>query len=160
MTFGEGNHVAISLGKNAQKEGDFVDKKSGVAAPEVQMVREDGVVKAIPVAGIHRLYEREADVTQDLLDDDVVNDPVKTGVGQHLAQQDGMRPQRLESHQVTSRSIYAVINQAIDKIVAENQDCYGQGWEQDTEFVEATVELVLSEYDFEQNDVIKVIGMR
>ena len=152
--------MPISLSKNAQKDGDFVPKKSGMASPEVQMVRENGVVKAVPVDSIYRIYEQEANIEQGLADYDVVNDPVKTGVGQHLDQINrpsvGVMPQRRANIQV-SQDIYAVINQAIDKIVDDNQDCYAPGWEHDAEFISATVELVLAEYNFDRNDVYRVI---
>lgn len=156
--------MTISLSKNSQKDGDFVPKKSGMASPEVQMVRENGVVKAVPVDGIHRIYEEESDIDQGLTDYDVVNDPVKTGIGQHLDQQMG-RPSlgvpQGHSDVQASHDVYAVINQAIDKIVGDNPDCYEVGWEHDAEFISATVELVLAEYDFDRNDIYKaIIGRR
>ncbi len=154
----------MSLSKNAQKEGDFVAKKSGAASPEVQMVRENGVVKAVPVDNMYRVYEQEADLERGLTDYDVVNDPVRTGVGQHLDQQVdrpsvGSMYQKQDDVRV-SNDVYAIINQAIDKIVDDNQDCYGQGWEHDAEFISATVELVLAECDFDRNDVYKAIKRR
>ncbi len=159
--------MPVSLSKSSQKDGDYVTKKSD-APPEVQMVREDGVVKAVPVDGIHRLGGRESNFEEDLLegltDSDVVNNSEKTGFGEQLAREGQINLGGLDQHKRSdvqaTQNVYAVINQAVDAIVDEHPECYEPGWERDTEFVEATVELIISEYDFERSDVIKAIKTR
>lgn len=156
--------MPLSLSKNSSKDGDFVDKKVAGAIQETQTVRENGILKKIPVDGIHRVYSQESDF-EDLVDQSVLNSE-PSGVGMHLDQQSNRSTPRsyntdLESHRrADTINIYAVINQAIDKVIVENRDCYDKGWERDPDFVKATVDLVFKEFDFDKSEIEEAIRQR
>ena len=138
--------MAYSLTKNSSKDGEFVDKRNAAAPQEVQYIRQDGVVRAVPINGILRTYEQEVAGVEDDLD----NFLDQCGEGT-LTDEEIARPEV---------DILEVINQAVDTIVDDDADLFDQGWEDDPEFVEVVANLVLGEYEFERADIIRAIKIR
>lgn len=138
--------MPISLSKNSSKDGDFVDKRNSAAPQEVQYIKRDGVVMAVPINGILRTYDQEvAGVESDL-----GNFLDRCGSGD-LINDENERPEV---------DVFEIINQAIDKIVDDDADCFNQGWEDDPDFVEVVINLVLGEYSFELADIKRAIKNR
>jgi len=131
-----------------------------------QAVRIDGEVRHIPVAP-DSLSGYEEDLSEGLDDPNILDDPRRTGVGEHLYHDspgaalpsdgfslDGFRRQQSNSQ------LAQIINQAVNEIVAQQGDIYFMGWEQDDEFVQVTTDLVLASFDFNREEVIRAIRSR
>lgn len=153
-----------------------MEGRSGVPIPAEQLtqtVRIDGVLKRIPVgAEILRVRQEGEDadaLTEGLTDARIAYDPSRTAVGDHLAHNDpdgevSVRPvSALDDFRRTpalSDQIVDIVDQAITEVEARNRDLFISGWEQDAEFVNGLVKLVLAEFDFDEAVVRQVIGGR
>ena len=138
--------MPISLSKSSNKDGEFVDKRNAAAPQEVQYIRQNGVVKAVPIDGILRTYDQEVAGVENDLDDFL--DQCGDGT---LTDEEIARPEV---------DILEIINQAVDKIVDDDADCFDPDWEDDPDFVEVVTNLVLGEYEFERADIIRAIKIR
>lgn len=165
-----------SLKKLSEAHGAKTETREVGAEALTQAVRltPGGEVKYIPVGeSILRLSQLETDdLTDGLRDPNIVHDPNRTRVGDHLASNvDGFNEglpeavdggeESLDSYRRSgSKKIGSIINQAIDEVVQTNSDLFFQGWERDPEFVEGMLKLVLAEYEFEESQVRQVLSFK
>lgn len=160
----------LSLKKSGDKrKGNVISSDDAGCPPLTQMVRIDGVLQEIVVADGNDVRMPKVDDFDNIATPEVLNDPVRTGIGEHLSgkwdQSTVLQDLPLDLNafrrgQKESGGLYDVINQAVDKLVNANPSAYVVGWERDPEFVTATVNIILEDFEFEAADIRKAILLR
>lgn len=155
------------------KSGGFAPAGTPGAARPVQKVRtQSGELQEIEIEGTYRVSnDQEPDLASGITEEDLA-DPMTTGVGQHFDELDGRSP-RLPQDGRTNQVIATGLDQfrkqhgdpnidtyivdAVTEVVQEFRDSLIPGWWGDSEFVEVVARLVLDRYEFDYNDVSRVI---
>jgi len=175
----------VRLQLSEERKQAKVERAGAGAPPLTQKVRIGGVIREIdvsqPKSGVAG-SEDDLDLTQGMTGEDFSAVP-HTGVGKHLDQAghpvaggivadhgvgdtasfdlDSFRRTQSESGRLAD-----IIATAVDEVIERVESgefgddligSYAEGWEDDEELVQVTADLVLDYFDFNRDDIIRVL---